>query len=61
MSRPDPTTAAQEILAERFSGANVVFLSGSVTRGEGTETSDLEGEKRGSADADRRTKHAQLR
>jgi hypothetical protein len=38
----DPTTAAQEILAQRFAGADVVFLSGSVMRGEGTETSDLD-------------------
>jgi hypothetical protein len=42
MSRPDPTAAAQEILVQRFAGADVVFLCGSVTRGEGTETSDLD-------------------
>ena len=42
MSRQDPASAAREIIAERFSGANAVLLSGSVMRGEGTETSDLE-------------------
>ena len=42
MIRPDQATAAREIFAERFSGADVVFLCGSVVRGEATETSDLD-------------------
>src|SRR4029077_11948786 len=32
----------REIIAERFPGADVALLSGSVMRGEGTETSDLD-------------------
>ncbi len=42
MHRLDPRTAALEIVAERFEGAAVTFLGGSVMRGEGTETSDLD-------------------
>lgn len=34
--------AAQEIHAERYAGAEVVFLAGSLMRGEGTATSDLD-------------------
>jgi uncharacterized protein (DUF1330 family) len=40
--RPDPTAAALAIAAERYPAAAVVFLAGSVLRGEGTETSDLD-------------------
>ena len=42
MHRLDPTTAALEVIAERFNGAAVTFLGGSVVRGEATETSDLD-------------------
>jgi len=40
--RSDPVTAALEVVAERFGGAAIVFLTGSVMRGEGTTTSDLD-------------------
>ena len=42
MQRPDPMTAALEIVAERFGGATVTFLAGSVVRGDATATSDLD-------------------
>lgn len=42
MTRLDPKLAACEVIAQRFDGAVVTFLSGSVMRGEETETSDLD-------------------
>jgi predicted nucleotidyltransferase len=42
MERQDPRTAALEVVSDRFGDAAVTFLSGSVTRGEATETSDLD-------------------
>jgi hypothetical protein len=42
MHRLDPTTVVLEIIAERFKGAAVTFISGSVIRGKGTATSDLD-------------------
>jgi Nucleotidyltransferase domain len=42
MHRLDPTTAVLEIVADRYQGAVVTFLSGSVMRGESTEASDLD-------------------
>jgi len=42
MNRPDPLTTASEIIAQRYEGAAVTFLAGSVMRGEGTATSDLD-------------------
>lgn len=42
MERQDPRTAALEIVNRRFGDAAVAFLSGSVMRGEATETSDLD-------------------
>ncbi|MGB8507513.1 MAG: nucleotidyltransferase domain-containing protein [Pyrinomonadaceae bacterium] len=41
-NRIDPTEAAQRIFAERHARASVLFLAGSVMRGEGTPTSDLD-------------------
>jgi hypothetical protein len=41
-TRPDPISAATEIVARRYEGAAVTFLAGSVMRGEGTDTSDLD-------------------
>lgn len=41
-SRPSPIEAANEIRDERFSGAKVMFLAGSVVRGEATPSSDLD-------------------
>ncbi len=41
-SRPDPRVVAREILQERFPAARVIFLAGSVMRGEGTPYSDLD-------------------
>lgn len=40
--RPTPDVAAQEIFTERFPDARIMFLAGSVMRGEGTENSDLD-------------------
>ena len=37
-----PVAAAREIFAERYGGARVIFLAGSVVRGEATPTSDLD-------------------
>lgn len=42
MQRPDAMTAALEIVAERYAGATVAFLAGSVMRGDATATSDLD-------------------
>lgn len=42
MNRADPLSDASEILAQRYEGAAMVFLAGSVMRGEGTDTSDLD-------------------
>lgn len=42
MNRPDPVEAARRIHAERYPEADVIFLAGSVMRGEGTATSDLD-------------------
>lgn len=41
-TRSNPREVAQALWAERFSDAKVVFLAGSVIRGEGTEHSDLD-------------------
>lgn len=38
----DLTFIASQILVEKFTGAEVVFLAGSIIRGEGTATSDLD-------------------
>lgn len=40
--RIKPAAAAREIFAGRYNGARVVFLAGSVVRGEATPTSDLD-------------------
>lgn len=40
--RPEPAEAARRIWLERYAGARVVFLAGSVLRGEATPTSDLD-------------------
>jgi hypothetical protein len=40
--RPSPINAALDIGRERFSDAEVIFLAGSVLRGEGTPYSDLD-------------------
>jgi predicted nucleotidyltransferase len=40
--RIDPREAAQKILKQRYREARVLFLAGSVLRGEGTPTSDLD-------------------
>lgn len=40
--RIDPAEAAREIFRGRYSGARVLFLAGSVLRGEATPTSDLD-------------------
>jgi hypothetical protein len=40
--RPTPTQAASEIWKQRFSDAKVIFLAGSVLRGEATPYSDLD-------------------
>ena len=42
VERSDPIKVAQSIRAERYPESEVVFLSGSVMRGEGTSTSDLD-------------------
>lgn len=42
MSRAEPLSTASEVVAHRYEGAAVVFLAGSVMRGEGTDTSDLD-------------------
>jgi Nucleotidyltransferase domain len=44
MSNPriEPIEAAQRIFRERYEGASVLFLAGSVMRGEATPTSDLD-------------------
>jgi len=42
MNRADPLATASEIVARRYEGAAVTFLAGSVMRGEGTATSDLD-------------------
>jgi predicted nucleotidyltransferase len=41
-SRVSPLEAARGIWGERFAGARVIFLAGSVMRGEATRTSDLD-------------------
>jgi predicted nucleotidyltransferase len=41
-SRVSPVEAAREIWRERYAGARVIFLAGSVMRGEATPTSDLD-------------------
>ena len=40
--KKEPRSAVTEILAEKYPEARVVFLAGSVVRGEDTETSDLD-------------------
>ena len=40
--RIKPAAAARAIFAERYGGARVIFLAGSVVRGEATPTSDLD-------------------
>jgi predicted nucleotidyltransferase len=40
--RIKPVEAAREVYAERYEGARVIFLAGSVVRGEATPTSDLD-------------------
>ncbi|HEV2860010.1 MAG TPA: nucleotidyltransferase domain-containing protein [Pyrinomonadaceae bacterium] len=40
--RLEPAEAARRILGERYAGAAVLFLAGSVVRGEGTPSSDLD-------------------
>src|SRR4051794_27849369 len=42
MNRSDPTATVAEILAQRYPDADSVLLTGSVVRGETTETSDLD-------------------
>ncbi len=42
MSKIDPPEAARRIFRERYGGALVLFLAGSVVRGEGTPSSDLD-------------------
>jgi predicted enzyme related to lactoylglutathione lyase len=42
MKPDDPTTAALEVVAERFRDAAAAFLCGSVVRGEATASSDLD-------------------
>lgn len=42
MTRIDPVEAARRIRRERYAGARVLFLAGSVMRGEGTPASDLD-------------------
>lgn len=41
-SRVSPLEAAHGVLGERYRGARVLFLAGSVMRGEATQTSDLD-------------------
>ncbi|HEX8422355.1 MAG TPA: nucleotidyltransferase domain-containing protein [Pyrinomonadaceae bacterium] len=41
-TRISPVEAAQEIFRTRYAGARVIFLAGSVIRGEGTPASDLD-------------------
>lgn len=41
-ARIEPAEAAHKIYRERYSGAHVMFLAGSVLRGEGTPSSDLD-------------------
>lgn len=41
-NRPSPTETANSLWQERFSDAEVLFLAGSVVRGEGTPHSDLD-------------------
>lgn len=40
--RPEPLEAASEIFRSRYAGARVLFLAGSVMRGEATPASDLD-------------------
>lgn len=40
--RPDPVVAATDVVARRFPRATSAFVGGSVLRGEGTPTSDLD-------------------
>jgi predicted nucleotidyltransferase len=42
MTRPGPFAAAEGIWRERYAGARVLFLAGSVLRGEATPASDLD-------------------
>src|ERR1044071_7301531 len=41
-SRVSPLEAARGVWRERYAGARVIFLAGSVMRGDATETSDLD-------------------
>lgn len=41
-SKPTPEETALKIYREKFSDAKVIFLAGSVMRGEGTDFSDLD-------------------
>src|SRR3954467_13464217 len=41
-SRVSPLEAARGVWRERYAGARVIFLAGSVMRGEATRTSDLD-------------------
>ena len=40
--RPEPSAAAAEIFREKYAAARVIFLAGSVLRGEATPASDLD-------------------
>ena len=42
MKRPEPIACVLELLAQRYRGASATFLAGSVMRGEGTDSSDLD-------------------
>jgi len=42
MNRPSPIDCAKEIFISKYPDANFLLLAGSVVRGEGTETSDLD-------------------
>jgi hypothetical protein len=42
LTRPDPLEAAREVLEARYRDADSLLLAGSTTRGEATETSDLD-------------------
>ena len=42
MNKPPFQETAQKIFTTRYSDAAVMFLAGSVVRGEGTKTSDLD-------------------
>ncbi len=40
--RPSPTEIAKELFADRFKGAEVIFVAGSIRRGEETSSSDID-------------------